>query len=493
MKRIYTIRNGRFFLVFCFLLLISNVAKNAHASPSIFNPAIAYPVAHWSESVAIGDVNGDGRNDIVLVTSIAYPNVEDERDYIYIFLQDIFGLLSPIRVKSTSELASRLETVTIGDFNSDGVDDIAVGYFSDLIELYSVTGNNDVVQLASFSSEYSYVIKSADVDGDGRDDLVGIGWGGDDVAVYLNDLYTGISPAYMNTYYAPHGGYDDLALGDISQDGLIDIVVMSGQSFLDNLAVLTQQGEGVFNAPEFFDLGGRILTNGVTITDANSDGLNDIVASYGGNRPSSNIAVYYQDAYDGFSSPLSLPSYDIPEPIESADLNLDGKEDLAVLHGGWVALGVYLQQQNGTLAEERRYTIPYASHYAPQGLALGDINNDGKPDAVIADYNHGLVVLTNAVVPPNVEAGDDIRVKRSHSKSISLNGSAWDSDGTVVKVSWKQVSGVAVELLGEDTLTPVFKAPLVKGEKEIVLKFELSAEDNIGAVSTDRVSVAIHK
>ena len=40
--------------------------------------------------------------------------------------------------------------------------------------------------------------------------------------------------------------------------------------------------------------------------------------------------------------------------------------------------------------------FPYASHYGPQGLAIGDLTGDGRPDIAIADYNHGLIVLANA-------------------------------------------------------------------------------------------------
>jgi hypothetical protein len=81
---------------------------------------------------------------------------------------------------------------------------------------------------------------------------------------------------------------------------------------------------------------------------------------------------------------------------------------VVTLHGGWNQAGVYRQLPDGTLAAEELSAIPYASHYSPHGLALGDVNGDGSPDAVLADYNHGLVVLRNvrSGPPPPPPAAD---------------------------------------------------------------------------------------
>ena len=45
------------------------------------------------------------------------------------------------------------------------------------------------------------------------------------------------------------------------------------------------------------------------------------------------------------------------------------------------------------LVDEALYAVPYASHYDPRGLAVGDLDGNGRPDLALADYYSGLVVL----------------------------------------------------------------------------------------------------
>ena len=93
------------------------------------------------------------------------------------------------------------------------------------------------------------------------------------------------------------------------------------------------------------------------------------------------------------------PSHDNPSALVVADVDGDGRKDALVAHGA-SQLGVFRQFPNGDFLAEELYAIPSASAYEPQGLAVGDINGDSRPDAVIADYNRGLIVLRHVPETP---------------------------------------------------------------------------------------------
>ena len=72
----------------------------------------------------------------------------------------------------------------------------------------------------------------------------------------------------------------------------------------------------------------------------------------------------------------------------------DEENEIITIHGGFQRASVYQQNANGTYSNFRLFQTPYASHYAPEGLAIGDINNDNGKD-IIEDTGSGLVVLYN--------------------------------------------------------------------------------------------------
>jgi hypothetical protein len=206
--------------------------------------------------------------------------------------------------------------------------------------------------------------------------------------------------AFAAQYLASYDGYNDLKAGDVNGDGLTDIVVMNGQGYAyPNVSVLLQTNGGGFAPAIPFSLGGNQLSSGVGIGDTTGDGRNNVVICYGGNRPASMVAVLNQ-ASGNLSVGATYPCYDIPQGIAVADLDMDGYLDAVTLHGGGQEAGVYLQNSSGSFDAERLFPIPYASSYNPHGVAVGDVNGDGRPDIVIADYIHGLVVLYNSSTTP---------------------------------------------------------------------------------------------
>ena len=106
---------------------------------------------------------------------------------------------------------------------------------------------------------------------------------------------------------------------------------------------------------------------------------------------------------------MQYTSYDIPEPVEVADVDGDGRADVITLHSGWLKAGVYRNQVGGILGQEELYSLPDMSSFDPHGLAVGDVTGDGWPDIAIADPNNGLVLLRNTGTGPgaDTESVDD--------------------------------------------------------------------------------------
>ena len=360
--------------------------KAPTADSGLFRPYVNRETGSWPEAVAIGDLNGDGRNDVALVTSYYF---DPPNDYmLHLFLQDAAGGLAPAVKYPVGQTP---KSVDVGDVTGDGRADVVTSTWPGVCVLrQNVQGTLDpIVCYPNPYSPYSYMVKIGDFNSDGRGDVVCI-CSDAAVAVFLQNAGGTLDPPVL---YSVGLGGSEVEVGDVNADGRDDIVVMSGQGFVPNLGLLIQNPAGGFAPVVYYDLGGNELTRGAEVSDVTGDDREDVVVTYGGNGPSAHIAVFQQNAGGTLNPPYSLPSYDIPEPIESADLDDDGRNDAAVLHGGWMAMGVYLQGTSGVLGTEMLEPIPYASHYNSQGLALGDIDGDGEKDAVIADYNYGLVVL----------------------------------------------------------------------------------------------------
>jgi hypothetical protein len=396
---------GRLVVVGVLVVLVTSGIAAA-APGSQLRPYQAIDVGSWPAAVAVGDVTGDGRRDVVMTTGFYFDPANDHR--VWVFAQTSDGNLAA-PVSYSAGVSSDLDSVAVGDITGDGRADVVVGVTDTGVQVFPQQDSGALGPPSLYPTSNGRQVRLGYLDADSRLDVAALGWGTNTVSVLLNDGAGGLQTPVE--YLARHAGYDDLEIGDVTGDSRADLVVMSGQGLVPNLSVLPRLPAGGFGPAAEYSVGGNSSTGGIGVGDVTGDGLNDVVASYGGNRPYSNVAVFAQTASGTLTAPTSYASYDIPEPVDVADMDLDGRADVVTLHGGWSRAGLYRQQPAGGLAPEDLYAIPYASHYEPHGLALGDVNGDGSPDVVLADYNNGLVVLRNSTsVPPPPPPSADVAV-----------------------------------------------------------------------------------
>ncbi len=354
-------------------------------------PYQAIVVNSKAQVVEIADINNDGLEDVIVGNSYSSNPPEDYK--LLVFLQNAQGLLNPPIKYQYGNV--RINAITVADVNNDQLLDVIIGAG----EYVGVFYQNNIGQLLPIQNFYSGNsidgVKCGDFNHDGKMDIAVSHWTENYISVFTqnNQGFT------KNTYTKPSSGYDEIDVGDLNGDGLNDIVFMAGQSNSGIHVYIQKQNGTLNNYVSYFPAQTSWNTlNGIAIGDLNNDGKDDVVATMGGNMPNANIVIWFQDTTSGLlsSSPLVIPAYDIPESIEIADLDCNGTNEIILVNGGWNNLSIYQQNASGIYTTYNKFNIPYASHYNPYGLSIGDINNDGGKDIAIADYNNGLILLYNS-------------------------------------------------------------------------------------------------
>ena len=344
-----------------------------------------YDCAKMSSGAVVGDFNNDNRKDVALSGGGS----------LLVFLQDSAGNLLQPRVYGNSS-----DDLAAGDLNHDGLDDVvSADSSSNTLSVYLQRNDGSLAYRVTYpTSTNPDAVAVGDLNSDGLQDVVVSHWNSAVIGVFTQNPNGMLNP--MVTYPSVSAGYDDISIGDVNNDGRNDVVKMNGQLYANpNLQVYLQNASGTLGTAIHYSLGCSCLGSGIGIGDVTGDGRSDVVMSYGGNQPNAKIAVFAQDSSGNLQSPISYAAYDIPEPVEIADINSDHLLDVITLHSGWQRAGVFQQQMNGTLGPESLYFLPYSS-YGPEDLSIGDVNNDGLPDLLIADYRGLIILYRNKTIPP---------------------------------------------------------------------------------------------
>jgi microcystin-dependent protein len=306
--------------------------------------------------------------------------------------------------------------VVMADVNGDGIPDIVTlnfeyGGHSGSVSVLLGNGNGTFQPARSFSlpaASYPNSVAVADVNGDGKPDIITANNGSNNVSVLLGN---GDGSFQAARTFAEGSHPMSVAVADVNGDGKPDLIVSNFRAFNpttgkygnSSVSILLGKGDGTFGAPQTFDDGSAV--NEMAVADVNGDGKPDLIVSNKGTTgkyDNSSVNILLGNGDGTFQPPQTVPAAPkFADGVTVADVNGDGKPDLVVSYGinynnvlGVAGVSVLLGNGDGTFRPEQTYQ--FGNEYVS---VVADVNGDGKPDLVTLDgggsYSTVSVLLGN--------------------------------------------------------------------------------------------------
>ncbi|MFY1829890.1 FG-GAP-like repeat-containing protein [Myxococcus fulvus] len=342
-----------------------------------FEPREALPFSDVIFSLDAGDLNGDGRGDLV---------VHYGSGTLRVLLGDADSGLSTWRNFGGSYNGG---TVRLADVDGDGELDAVVTYASSpVVRVYPGDGAGGLrPPKTSALDGFASGMTLTDVNADGRLDLVVFNTAAAQVSVLVGD---GMGRFAGRRDFATLARPSSVAAGDFNGDGRVDLA-LSNQGLANAMTVLRGDGSGGFSSRRDVPSGSK--PTWTAAGDFNQDGRMDLAVTSEG---SNSVGVMLGDGAGGFGARRDFATGRAPSVVLAVDLDKDGALDLVVANRDGssspsmaASVTVWIGTGGGGFVARN----DYRTGLMPQAMVAGDFNGDGWMDIVTANTRDDTVTM----------------------------------------------------------------------------------------------------